>query len=107
MVSLWVCGCNGGEYALTEWVATKKKIESPPKLGLEAINIASFMEGLIYYQNMCPKFRYGNGKVLGTQPHPTRGSASIYCVLRLNLIKVIFNIYHFRLTHMLASKQST
>ena len=51
---------------MTEWVATKKKIESPPKLGLEAINIASFMEGLIYYQNMCPKFRYGNGKVLGT-----------------------------------------
>ena len=65
------------------------------------------MEGLIYYQSMCLEFRYRDGKVLGTQPHPNHGSASIYCVLHLNLIKVIFNIYHSRLTHMLASKQST
>ena len=41
---------------------------------------------------MCPKFRYGDEKVLGTQPNPTRGLAFTHCILRLNLIKSIFNI---------------
>ena len=72
----------------------EKKMESPPKLGLETINIAPFVERPIYYQITCSKFRYGDGKVLGIQPHSTRGSASIHCVLRLNLIKGVFNIYH-------------
>ena len=67
-------------------------MESPPRLGLGTIYIAPFTEGLIYYQSTCLKFRYGDGKVLCTQPHPTRGSASTHCVLHLNLIKGIFNI---------------
>ena len=67
-------------------------MELLPRLGLGTICIAPFMEGFIYYQSTCPEFRYGDGKVLGTQPHPTHGSASTQCVLRLNLIKDIFNI---------------
>ena len=37
-----------------------------PSLGLETINIMSFMEGLVFYHNTCPEFRYGDEKVLGT-----------------------------------------
>jgi len=43
------------------------------------------------YQIICSEFRYRDGKVLGTQPHPTHGSASIHCVSSLNLIKGTFN----------------
>ena len=43
----------------------KRKIESPPRSGLATINIAPFVEGLIYYQSTCPEFKYGDGKVLG------------------------------------------
>ena len=43
----------------------KRKIESPPRSGLGTINIAPFVEGLIYYQSTCPEFKYGDGKVLG------------------------------------------
>ena len=57
------------------------------------------MEGLIYYQSTCPEFRYGNRKVLGTQPHPTRGLASSHYILRLNLIKRIFNTAFYTQTH--------
>ena len=32
------------------------------------------------YQSMCSEFRYGDGKVLGTQPHLTRGLVSTHCV---------------------------
>ena len=39
--------------------------------------------------------------------NPTHGSTSTHCVLRLNLIKSIFNIYHSRLTHTLAYIQQT
>ena len=60
------------------------------------------MKGLIYYQSRCSEFRYGDEKVLGTQPHPTRGLASTHCVLFLNLIKGTFNIHHSSLTHTLA-----
>jgi len=35
---------------------------------------------------MGSEFRYGDGKVLDIQPHPTRELASSHCVLRLNLI---------------------
>ena len=47
-------------------------MELPPSLGLGTINIARLVEGLIYYHIMCPEFRYEDGKVLGTQPHPTQ-----------------------------------
>ena len=65
------------------------------------------MEGLIYYQSTYPKFRYGDGKELGTQPHPTSGSAFTHCVLHFNLIKGTFNIYHSKLINTLAYIQQT
>ena len=74
-------------------------MESPPRLGLGTINIVPFVEGLIYYQSMCSEFRYGERKVLGTQPYPTCGFASTHYVLHFNLIKGTFNIHHSRLTH--------
>ena len=67
-------------------------MESPPSLGLGTINIVSFVEGLILYHSSCPEFRYGDRKVLGIQPRPTRRSASTRCVPSLNLIKGIFNM---------------
>ena len=45
------------------------------------------MEGLILLLGIGSEFRYRDGKVLGTQPHPTHGLISSHCVLRLNLIK--------------------
>ena len=48
---------------------------------------------------MDSEFRYGDGKVLGTQPHPTHGSASSHYVLCLNLIKGPFNIVIYTYTH--------
>ena len=77
-------------------------MESPIRLDLGTINIAPFVEGLIHYQSTCPEFRYGDGKMLGTQPHPTRGLTFTHCVLHLNLIKGTFKIYHSGLTHTLA-----
>ena len=41
---------------------------------------------------MGSEFKYRDEKVLGTQPHPTHGLASTYCVLHLNPIKGLFNI---------------
>ena len=67
-------------------------MESPPRLGLRTINIALFMEGLIFYQSTCLEFKYGDRKVLDTQPHPTHGSASIHYAPSLNLFKDRFNI---------------
>ena len=67
-------------------------MESPPSLSLGTINITPFVEGLIFYQSTYPKFRYRDGKVLGTQPHLTRGLASTHCVPRLNLVKGRFNM---------------
>ena len=29
------------------------------------------MDGLVYYQSTCPEFRYGDEKVLDTQPYLT------------------------------------
>ena len=84
-------GAIGGEVCLSRVNRGKEgKMESPPKLGI--INIAPFMERLVYNQSMCPEFRYGNGKVLGIQPYRTRGSAFTHCVLYFNLIKDTFNI---------------
>ena len=45
-----------------------------------------------YYQSMGLEFKYGDGKVLGTQPQLTHGSTSTHYVLYLNLIKGMFNI---------------
>ena len=52
---------------------------------------------------MGSKFRYGDGKVLGTQPHPTYELTSTHCVLHLNLIKDMFNIVRTYVLHMLGS----
>ena len=68
-------------------------MELPLRLGLRIINIASFMEGLIYYQSLCPEFRYRDGQVLDTQPHVTHGSTSTYCVPNPNPIKGSSNMY--------------
>ena len=57
------------------------------------------MEELVYYQSTCLEFRYGDGKVLGTQPHLTHGLASFHCILCLNLIKNIFNTTFQTQTH--------
>ena len=70
----------------------EEKMELLPRLGLGPINIAPFMEWLIYYQSTCSEFRYGDEKVLDTQPYLTRRSASTRCILHLNLIKGTFNI---------------
>jgi len=75
-------------------------MESSPRLGLGIINITPFVEGLIYYQSTCLEFRYGNRKVLGTQPHLTRGSASTHCVPCLNLIKDTLNIVILTSMHL-------
>ena len=52
-----------------------------------------------YYQNMGLEFRYGFGKVLGTQNHPTHGSTSSHCVLHLNLITGMSNIVFYTYTY--------
>ena len=67
-------------------------MELPPSLGQGTINIAPFMEGLIFYQSTCLEFRYRDGKVLDTQPHLTCGSVSTHCVPNLNLTKGKFNM---------------
>ena len=68
------------------------KMKSPPSLGLATINIAPFRGMTDLYQSTCLEFRYGDGKVLGTQPHLTCGSASTHCVPILDLIKGKFNM---------------
>ena len=77
-----------------------EKMESSPRLGLRTINIAPFVEGLIYYQSTCLEFRYGNRKVLGTQPHLTCGSAPTHCVPCLNPIKDTLNIVILTSMHL-------
>ena len=57
------------------------------------------MEGLILLPGIGSEFKYRDGKVLGTQPHPTRGLTSSHCVLCLNLIKVSINIVIYTHTH--------
>ena len=52
-----------------------------------------------FYQSMCPEFKYGDGKVLGTQPHSTHRSASTYCVPSPNLINGSSNMLFY--THKL------
>ena len=74
-----------------------EKMESPPRLGLETIYITPFMEGLIYYQSTFSEFRYGDRKVLGTKPHPTRGLTSTYCSYVLISLKA-HSIFSFQ-TH--------
>ena len=52
-----------------------------------------------YYQSMDSEFRYVLGKVLGTQDRPNLRLASHLCVLRLNLIKSMFNTCIYTHTH--------
>ena len=79
-----------GGVCLAMWTeAEKEKMELSPRLSLGIMNIGLFMEGLIYYQSTCLEFKYRDGKVLGTQPHPIRGSASTHCVLYFNLISIL------------------
>ena len=68
-------------------------MESPPSLGLGTINIVPFCGTTDLYQTTCLEFRYEDGKVLDTQPHPTHGSTSTRCVPSLNLIKDILTRY--------------
>ena len=44
------------------------------------------------YQSTCPEFRYGDERVLGTQPHLTCESASTHCVPSLDPVKGKFNM---------------
>ena len=44
------------------------------------------------YQSTCPDLRYGDEKVLDTQPYLTLGSVSTHCVPSLNLIKGLLNM---------------
>ena len=63
-----------------------------------------------YYQSMSSEFRCEDEKVIGTQPHPTHGSTSSHCVLRLNLIKDSFNIviyiHTYTIIHLVISMAS-
>ena len=62
-------------------------MDSTLRLGLGTINIMPLMEGLVYYKSTCSEFRYGDGKALCTQLHPTRRLASTHCVPNPNPIK--------------------
>ena len=64
-----------GKYALAEWTKRRVKMESPPRLGLGTICIVTFCEGLILSEHMF-EFKYGDGKVLRTEPYSTRRLAS-------------------------------
>ena len=55
--------------------------------------------GLSYYQIIGSEFKYGDEKLLDTQPDLTRRSTSSHCVLRLNPIKGSFNIVIYTHTH--------
>ena len=57
-------------------------MESPPSLGLGTINIAPFVEGLLFTRTRV----WSLGMVL------IHRSASTHCVPSLNLIKGIFNM---------------
>ena len=57
-------------------------------LWAQAPATSGFLVGMTdLYQSMCLEFRYGDGKVLGTQPHPTRRLAFTHCVPYPNPIK--------------------
>ena len=79
-----------GKYTST-WSGSggRWKMKPLPKLGLGTIYIyiALLCKGLILLKHMSEVFRYRDGKVLSTQPHPTRRLAFTYCVQNPNLIK--------------------
>ena len=56
-------------------------------------------EGLIFYQSTCPKFRYGDRKMLSTQSHSTHISTSSHYVQNPNPIKGSSNMLFYTLTH--------
>ena len=65
--------------------------ESPPNFcnGLGTMNMVSLQGRTIDLttRDIGSELRYGLGKALGTQNHPTLRLASSHCVLCLNLIK--------------------
>ena len=77
--------------------------ESPPSFcnGLGTIYIVSSRGRTVDLttRDMGSKFRYILRKVLGTQDYPTLRLASHHCVLRLNLIKNMFNTCIYTHTH--------
>ena len=78
-------------------------LESPPNFcnGLRTIYLMS-SQGRTFdltTRDMGSKFRYVLGKVLGTQDRPTLRLASHHYVLRLNLIKNMFNTCIYTHTH--------
>ena len=56
------------------------------------INIVLFHGRTNLYQSMCSEFRYGDGKVLGIQPHLTHRLASTHCIPSLSFVKGVFNM---------------
>ena len=48
---------------------------------------------------MCLEFKYGDEKVLGTQPYTTYGSAFTHCVSHPNSIEVSSNRFSYTHTH--------
>ena len=90
-------------FGVTPWPRVDRggeKMKSPPRLGLGTINIVPFVEGLIYYQSTSLEFRYGDEKVLDTQPHLTCGLTSTHCVPCLNSIKDTLNIVILTSMHL-------
>ena len=76
-----------GENAFAEWTGAEKQRSHHLILWSKNHEYSALTwKDRSYYQSMSLKFKYGDRKVLGTQPCPTRGSTSSYCVLYLNLI---------------------
>ena len=98
--SLGSCGRNAwfGEYVSVEWTEAEKMSRHLVLWSRNHEYIALMWKGRSYYQSMGLEFRYGDGKVLGTQPYQTHESTSNHCVLHLSLIKGIFNIVFYN-TH--------
>ena len=88
------CGLNAwfGEYVSAEWTGAKKRSRHLVLWFRNHVYSAIKWNNWSYYQRMDSEFRYDFGKVLSTQNYPTHRSASTHCVLRLNLIKDMFNI---------------
>ena len=95
------CGRNVWfrEYTLVEWTMEKKTRSRHLVLWSRNHKYSAFIwKDCSYYQTMGSKFRYGLGKVLGTQNRPSRGLVFTHCVLHLNPIKGTFNIASYGAT---------
>ena len=89
-----------GEYTSAKWTEAEKKMSFHLVLWSRNHEYSTLtLKDRSYYQSMGSEFKYDFGKVLGTQNCSTRGLASTFCVLRLNLIKGIFDIAFYTHTH--------